>query len=301
MRVYTDVHRVLAARSFAVKDGNIAAAEADFRSDCEKLGLKLPSDMRHFLRYWGTFWQKHRHVRGNASSCGRKHELSHEDAELLVADLMRWAQFGLKGPFASLEQLKQYSSGAKGILEAASAATSTVIRRLKEIEPKLAYKKLTVKQKLSKRQRQERLRVAAKHLKVPGSMLHRVVWVDAKTMYMTIKTRCGWVRLDDEVPFETTYPASKKNPITLRYYIGVCAKAGAVFLAFYTGTTGMPANRNPRRIYLVSSPHVQLRLLLGCCCCNGPLDCFLPACAAASLTPRQQPDHLKLLGHGCFC
>jgi hypothetical protein len=301
MRVYEEVHRVLAARSFAVKDGNVAAAVEDFRNDCDKLGLKHPADVSHFVRYWGTFWKKHRHVRGKASSCGRKRKLSQEDAELLVADLMSWAKFGLKGPFQSLEQLKQVSPRAKAILEAANAATSTVISTLKEIEPKLAYKKLTVKQKLSKKQMQQRLLVAQKHVNVPRTMLHRVVWVDAKTMYMTIKTRCGWVRLDDEIPFETTRPASKKKPITLRYYIGVCARAGAVFLAFYTGTTGMPANRDPQHIYLVSSPHVQLRLLLGCCCCDGPLDCFPPACCTASPPPRQQPHHLKMLPPGCCC
>ena len=64
---------------------------------------------------------------------------------------------------------------------------------------------------------------------------------------------CGWVLHTDAVPLETSRPASKKDPITLKYYIGVCGRTGAVFLQFYTGTTGMKADRNPSRPYLVRS------------------------------------------------
>jgi hypothetical protein len=256
MKEYEDQHRVLAASSFAAQNGNIAAAVRDFRIRCAALKLDSTEDDRHFVRNWGRFWAKHGHVMGNASNSGRKPKLGDKDAELLVADLMSWASFGLKGPFKSLADLKRRSPRAKAILKAADATNSTVIRTLQRIEPKLAYKKLTVKQKLSKKQMEARLRVALRHIQVRPTLLDRVVWVDAKTMYMTIKTRCGWVRLDDEVPFETTLPASKKNPTTLRYYIGVCGRAGAVFLTFYTGTTGMPANRDPHHVYLVSSPNV---------------------------------------------
>lgn len=275
---------MLAAAAFAVHKGNIAAAVRAFRNSCAAMDLQVPEDDRHFVQYWGAAYEKHGHVKGKAANCGRKPKLSDKDAELLIADLMNWASFGLTGPFKSLTQLKSKSPRAKAILQAADACTTTVISALKKIEPKLAYKKLTVKQRLSRKQKEARLRVALKHIKERDTLLDRVVWIDAKTMYMTIKTRCGWVRVDDEVPFETTRPGSKKKPITLRYYIGVCGRAGAVFLIFYTGTTGMPANRDPNHIYLVSSPHVQLRLLLGYCCCNGPLDRLAPAGATASLS-----------------
>lgn len=299
MKEYQRYHRVLAAQSYAINKGNKAAALKAFRISCAAMDLQLPEDDRHFVSYWGSQYEKQGHVEGNATSCGRKPKLSAKDAEFLVADLMNWASFGLEGPFKSLTQLKKKSPRAKAILEAADACVSTVISALKKIEPELAYKKLTVKQRLSRKQKEARLRVALKHIKEHPTLLNRVVWVDAKTMYMTIKTRCGWVRLDDEVPFETSRPASKKKPITLRYYIGVCGRAGAVFLIFYTGTTGMKANRDPHHIYLVSSPHVQLRLLLGCCCCNGLPDCFAPAGATASESPREQPHHLKTLPLRC--
>jgi hypothetical protein len=258
MPAYTVAHKVSAALSFRKFQPNIDAAVEDFTNSCSTLGLKLPKAPRHFVKVYGPSWDPETTCKGARHKCGRKRKISQESAELLVADLMNWAGFGLKGPFKSLKQLKQLSGRAKEILEAAKAAESTVIAALKRVEPKLAYKKLTVKQKLTKKQRAARVRVAQHHLTVDNKTLEVVVWVDAKTMYMTIKTRCGWVRVDDELPFETTRPGAKKNPITLRYYIGVCAKAGAVFLEFYTGTTGMPANRDPQHVYLVSSRHVQL-------------------------------------------
>jgi hypothetical protein len=258
MPAYPVAHQVTAALSYKKFYPNIGAAVTDFTNSCENLGLKVPKAARKYIEAYGRSWDPNRICKGNRHKCGRKRKISEENAELLVADLMNWTKFGLKGPFKSLKQLQQLSGRAKEILEAANAAESTVIAALKRVEPKLAYKKLTVKQRLTKKQRTERVRVAQHHLTVDSKTLAFVVWVDAKTMYMTIKTRCGWVRVDDELPFETTRPGSKKKPITLRYYIGVCAKAGAVFLEFYTGTTGMPANRDPQHVYLVSSCHVQL-------------------------------------------
>jgi hypothetical protein len=272
MRDFEHHHRVLAALSYMEFSDNINRAVKAFTKHCNTLDLKVPADPRKFVQHWGQEWQKLGTVVGRASRSGRKPKLSDDDAALLVADMMSWAKFGLEGPFTSLKQLKNTSLRAKAILEAAGAATSTIIRKLKKIEPKLAYKKLTVKQKLSPKQRSARLRVATHHLTVDDKVLECVVWVDAKTMYMTIKTRCGWIRVDDGTPFETTRPASKKNPITLRYYIGVCARAGAVFLMFYTGTTGMKADRDPTCVWLVSSGNVQLGLPSSYCSINGLVD-----------------------------
>jgi hypothetical protein len=303
MKDYEHHHRVLAALSYMEFSDNINAAVQDFSKHCHILDLKVPADPRKFVQRWGQEWQKHHSVVGRASRSGRKPKLSDDDAALLIVDMMNWAKFGLKGPFVSLKQLKKTSPQAKAILEAADASTSTIIRKLKEIEPKLAYKKLTVKPKLSRPQRSARLRVATHHITLNDRVLECVVWVDAKTMYMTIKTRCGWIRVDDGTPFETTRPASKKNPITLRYYIGVCAHAGAVFLMFYTGTTGMKADRDPTCVWLVSSSNVQLGLPPSYCIINGLVDNCSPASRAASWFARYQPHHLETLLHGtcCYC
>lgn len=217
MPAYTPAHKLAAALSYRKFQPNISAAVADFTASCKTLDLEVPAAARKFVLAYGPTKNLEQTCKGKRHLCGRKRKITQDNAELLVADLMNWAGFGLKGPFKSLRQLKKLSGRAKVILEAADAAESTVIAALRRVEPKLAYKKLTVKQRLTKKQREARLRVAQHHLTVDDKTLEVVVWVDAKTMYMTIKTRCGWVRVDDEVPFETTRPSSKKNPITLRY------------------------------------------------------------------------------------
>lgn len=166
MKVYADFHRVMAAVSFMRAKGEINAALADFTASCAATSKKLPKDARAFVLRWGQYYKNNNHVMGDAASSGRKPKLSKEDATLLVADIMNWAKFGLKGPFSSIGQLKKSSPKAKEILEEAAAAPCTIIKALKKIEPKLAYKKLTVKQKLTRKQRIERVRVAEHHVQV---------------------------------------------------------------------------------------------------------------------------------------
>ena len=147
----------------------------------------------------------------------------------------------------------------------------------------MKYELLVYKQKLTARQRAARDRVAQHHITISDTQLELVVWDDAKTMYMQLKSRHGWVVHGEAVPIPTTRPVGKKNPITLKYYIGVCGRTGAVFLRFYTGTTGMKADRNPSRPYLVSSRHVQLACLIVDSCNQCLLNACLPTCRAPVL------------------
>lgn len=84
-------------------------------------------------------------------------------------------------------------------------------------------------------------------------MRERVIFIDAKTMYMKVGSRFGWVDRTVEDTFSTPFSASLKNPMALKYYIAVNYRIGKVLLVFYTGTTGMPANRDPANPYLVSN------------------------------------------------
>ncbi|WIA23049.1 hypothetical protein OEZ86_009964 [Tetradesmus obliquus] len=91
---------------------------------------------------------------------------------------------------------------------------------------------------------------AQSHLQVPDSELECVIWIDAKTMYMVVNSKYGWAMAGDEDTYETAFPPTLKNPMKLKYYIAVNYRLGALLLVFYTGTTGMPADRDPNRVYL---------------------------------------------------
>jgi hypothetical protein len=210
--------------------------------------LEVPKAAPQSCSRWNKQYDTEGHLEGNAHLSGRKPKISKGAAEQLVTELKNWRDLGLNGPFASIRQLKQTSPTARAILQEADAAVSTIIRAVQSFEPYMRYELLVYKQKFN--------------ITISDKQLELVVWIDAKTMYMLLKNRHGWVVHGEAVPIPTTRPMGKKDPITLKYYIGVCGRTGAVLLCFYTGTTGMKADRNPNKVYLVSSSLVELPCLL---------------------------------------
>ncbi len=83
-----------------------------------------------------------------------------------------------------------------------------------------------------------------------------MVWVDAKTLYVNIKNRYGWIDKASTTPGEHVLEhklAGKSSSSTcqVKYYAAVNAKVGTIGLYFITGTTGMSAQRDGLN-YMVS-------------------------------------------------
>lgn len=264
---YNEVHRALAASCWREAKGDIKVATADFTTRTANLNLKQPADAASFVRRWGQYWDQHGNCNGNASNSGRKRKLPDEDARAVADDLINWQQFEVEGPFSSIRQLQQKSPQSREILQAAEVANSTVTRALSRVAPELSYEKLDIKQKMTHRQKRARYDTAVEHSQVPDAELECVVWVDAKLIYCTIRNRRGWVVHEEKVPYETKRPPGKKSPIKLRYYIGVCARAGKVFLKFVTGTTGFRPQRAYRVSLLLCQPTCSIAGLLSTACC----------------------------------
>jgi hypothetical protein len=248
---YPDHVKLLAALAFARANGDAALAEIEFLSFCSTLDIEAPGEAAAFIKKWGPHWEKHANVVGNASNSGRKRKLPDGQVETLMGEILGWKQAGMKGPYRSVAELLENSTVAAEIVSNAGVSHDTVIRRLKEKNPNLQYLKLGVKPSHTQRQLDDRYFTAAAHLEEPASVRERVVFIDAKTMYMKINSRSGWVDVTVEDTFSTPFPASMKSPMALKYYIAVNHKMGKVLLVFYTGTTGMPANRDPNSPYLV--------------------------------------------------
>ena len=248
---YPEHVKILGALAFARADGDTALAMTEFLSFCSKLKIKAPDDAATFVKSWGPEWEKHGNVIGNASNSGRKRKLPDEQVEKLMGEILGWKQAGMKGPYRSVAELLENSTVAAEIVSNSGVSHDTVIRRLKEKNPNLQYLKLGVKPSHTQRQLDDRYYTAAAHLEEPTSVRERVVFIDAKTMYMKINSRSGWVDVTVEDTFSTPFPASMKSPMALKYYIAVNHRMGKVLLVFYTGTTGMPANRDPNSPYLV--------------------------------------------------
>ena len=264
---YTKYHRMLATLAYKRAGYRADAAVAEFLQYCKELQLETPPTGRaaeSFISYWAPDWIGLCSIDGRAGCSGRKRKLDTLKLQQIHDELMGWQEAGMAGPYRSIDELIENSAVVSEIVSAANVSIDTVITRLKQEFPNLAYMKLGVKPKHSEAQLQDRYESCTIKLEEPAELRERVIFIDAKTMYMKMGARYGWVDCTKEDTFSTTFPASLKNPIVLKYYIAVNYRLGALLLVFYTGTTGMPADRDPAKPYLVSD-----------CCCRCP--CMLPS------------------------
>jgi hypothetical protein len=121
----------------------------------------------------------------------------------------------------------------------------TLIRRIKEVHPKFACTDVKVRWHLSDDNKQQRLSICQELLQAFRQLLHRVVFVDAKTVWVWEEDVRGWV--DTSVPncCEGIRPAYHQGRVVrLKYYAAVHNRLGAFWIRFYTGTSGMPYNRD---------------------------------------------------------
>jgi hypothetical protein len=255
MRKYAEVQRPLAAEAFAAAKGHIPTATKEFLTRCENLGVEAPTDAAGFVDRWGSSWAKEHSVKGHASNSGRKHKLSKEDTQVVVGNLKRGRADEEGGPFGSIKECRDECPEVRELLQARNVSASTVYRAVHRECPELAYKDLNIKPKHTQKQLDSRYEIAAGNLEQITDnfrVAERVIWIDAKTMYMRVHSKKGWVIPSEKDTFETTLAPTLKKPKVLRYYIAVNYLLGAVLLVFYTGTTGMPADRDPDNVYLVS-------------------------------------------------
>ena len=138
---------------------------------------------------------------------------------------------------------------AKQIKAASGAGTKTVYRQLKAEIPSLGHAKLTVKTQLTQDQKNARIAACRRLERKPLRDLEWVVWVDAKTLYVNLKHRHGWIDRASATPEDHVLQHRLAGRITsstvqIRYCAAVNAKVGQVTLHFITGTTGMSAQRD---------------------------------------------------------
>lgn len=252
MRVYRDHHRTLAASCYSSHGGDIRLATIEFTCKLKEMALKVPRDAACFVKYWGNYYAVNRSVAGKASSSGRRSKLTDEQLMLILDVIVNWRRDGRSGPYRSMKEVKKCSALVRDMITAAGCTTDTVRRSLKRLCPELVYKKLWVKPKLTDKHKSDRYDTCCQLLERSEKDLEKVVWLDAKSIYMTIAHRKGWVLLGEQDIFETIHPPSKKQPMVLKYYAAVNYRVGPVALIFYTGTTGMKADRDPSKTYKVS-------------------------------------------------
>jgi transposase len=255
MKAYEGIHRALAAEAYAAKNGVVSDATDEFLQRCQNLKLKAPKDAGGFVEYWGQQWDKERSIEGHASNSGRKRKLSQSDAQLVVGSLRQGRPDEEGGLYGSIKECQQECVAVEQLLQERDVSLSTVYRAVHRECPDMQYKELRVKPKYTQKQLDSRYSIAAEHLEeftITPKLAERVIWIDAKTMPMLVFSKKGWFIPSEKDTFASTLPPAKKNPMKLKYYIAVNYRLGALLLVFYTGTTGMKADRDPNMVYLVS-------------------------------------------------
>ena len=249
---------VLAALAWVVGGNNIAAAAREFVRYCRLLKLKAPAHPYNFIRYWAGRVTSEGGIIGRAHNAGRPRSVTAQQVERAYQGIIGWRAAGRRRPYASRADCEENCPEVRRVLRQSGVTMNTLIRRIRKAHPNFQFKKLRVKWQLSDDNKQQRVTICQTLLQHFRALLHRVVFVDAKTVWMWEEEVWGWG--DTSVPnySQGIKPAYNQGRIIrLKYYAAVHSKLGPVWIKFYTGTSGMPHNRDGHN-YQVSLCHQQL-------------------------------------------
>jgi hypothetical protein len=225
-------------------------------------------------------------------------------AEEAYQALMNWKKDNNGRPYESEEQALERCTVIQKVLSDSGVTTQTLFIRMKALHPHLRRGKVTLRWKLEDANKAERVSVCRTLLRLYRNLLHRVVFVDAKTIRMCEGDIFGWI--DPSVPgfAEGIKPAIyKKKVITLKYYAAVHCKLGPVFLRYYTGTTGMDHTHHGHN-YQVRSGYEHLRRATTPHMTHNPCQLGSPTSAlrleGSDALVNTQPQHTFSLGNCCL-
>ena len=299
---FSVTHQVLACVCYRKAGGNEQQAAQALRSELQELGLPVPANCKSYVATWGPRMQHDGSIEGHAADSGRKPALTDAQIATCHAEATGWFAAGRAGPYSSMEELVTNNPKVQAIVAAANITPQTLCRHIKAAFPGFRYGKAAIKDALTDVHRRERVAACKRNLQMSQRQLHLAVWVDSKSMILVIKSRCGW--LDTNV---CDYEVRKRPPqcgsqiINLKYYIAVNALLGPVWLAFTTGTTGMPGNRGGHN-YKVRSCHKQARAAPPTRMRRRRLELGSPTLCTHThmfIAARVQPQHTETISHCC--
>lgn len=292
---------VLAALAWACANGSLAQAGRLLVSYCQLLGLAAPANPPNFVNYWRGRLTAAGEVDSHAGNAGRPYSLSPQMVESAYQGIIGWRAAGRSRPYASKLECAQQCPEVRQVLMDSGVTIETLLRRIKEVHPKFAFTRQRVRWHLSDDNKQQRLTICQHLLQAFRQLLHRVVFVDAKTLWVWEEDVWGWV--DTSVPncVHGIRPAYHRGKVVrLKYYAAVHSRLGPVWIRFYTGTSGMPYNRDGHN-FRVSSCSKELWQALGLHMQHSLMQLASPVVNLAGVTPdvlvHPQPQHTPPLLH----
>lgn len=235
-----EVHHIL-SNAWDGNEATMKDACAEVRTICKRQGYSVPTNLPQRIR---EFWQRRQQLGSPKTfhhNSGAPKRISDQQVQLCLTELLSWKSHGRQRPYPSIEVLAAEHPAVQQVLDSTGVTVQTLIRRMKIIRPTLQRVQLQPKKKLTAQHKANRLRDCKELIKYSHAELQRVVYLDAKSMPMLISEMWGWVDTADEDTMVEVERAQtrKAKSVMLNYYIAVCGLAGAVWLYFYTGSTGM--------------------------------------------------------------
>lgn len=300
----SDTLAVLAMLAMATALGDMRVACALFVTYCAQLHLVLPANIPQYIRYWALRLTADGAVDHHAGNAGRPPSISAQMVEAAYQGLINWKKAGKDRPYASIPDAAANCPEVKEVLRDSGVSPDWLFELMQQAHPHLRWGKVTVRWRLTDDNKAKRVSVCNKLKRMYSHLLHRMVFVDAKTICMCEEEIKGW--MDTSVPgyAEGIKPAMyKKKIIRLKYYAAVHCKLGPVFLKYYTGTSGMDHTHDGHN-YQVRSGYEHLRraptphMTHSLCQLGSPTSVL--RLEGTDVLVNTQPQHTFSLGHCCL-
>ena len=236
---------VLAALAWACSNGRLAVAGRLLTDYCQRLGLEVPANPSNFVNYWHGRFTGTGEVDSHAGNAGRRSNLTPPMVERAYQGIINWRAAGRRRPYGSKLECEQQCPEVRQVLSESGVSMDTLISHITEVHPNFKFKKLRVRWRMTDANKQDRVRKCRQLLREYMQDLNKMVFLDAKTVWMWEEEIWGWV--DTSVPnsCQGIRPAySHGKIIRLKYYAAVHQTLGPVWIRFYTGTTGMDYNHD---------------------------------------------------------
>jgi hypothetical protein len=301
---YPPVYQYTAGLAWRASSGNLVDATAEFRKRLQAAHYDLPSNPGEYVQIWGPRLGDDGVVEGCAHSSGRHKVLTERQVTACYVEARNWWLAGRQGPYTSAEQLIAESAVVHNIVTDAGITPETLTNNLKEFDPRFKYGVVRDRAYLDDQHRQSRIDVSAENKARLQADKAAVVWVDEKVICLSKESYMGWFSAGEEDwHWRTPVPRYNKSAAKLKYIIGVNYLLGPVWIKFFTGTSGMAADRDGCD-YRVSSGLEQLGALLGSNMLQRHLHSCCPAPGAAPhiiCSTWVQPQHTETVGQRCIC
>lgn len=293
-----------AGLAFRAHNGDLHAATQEFCSLLTRANYPLPANPHQFVALWGPRLDDAGEIESHAARSGRHPQLTEQQVATCYLQCIGWWQAGRSGPYRSVADLVSSDAIVHAIVNHSGVTNETLASSLKAFDPHLQYGKVRGRPFLDEQHRSDRMAECARKLRTFRADKRWVVWVDEKVLCFSKSSAMGWFSTNaEDYGWRLPTPKHGRQDLKIKYIIAVNYVLGPVWIKFYTGTSGMPADREGCA-YRVSSHAEQHGWPVGSHVLHCHPHCCCPARAAALRVvrvTRMQPQHAETVGECCSC